>query len=315
VSVPRYIRGIPVDTVNNLARAMEWTKAGFAVYNPTPDTITLCVPALPTALSKIGMPKTAKKQSDGGWAVAVAARSEEAGVLSPVYCGYTKEGGSGVSYYPVSPSFTDAYVGVVDEGAKRVWGHAVTHTMTGGGCAYLLAFCNGSTSPKRISYHLENLGKLPSSMAAGIYNAEAGKYEDMSEGDAAISVGAGSKEYRWLLVGSAEYLAKAGVIAPWAKLAFVGTYPNPFNRYVHIRYSLPYDGVNGVKFGVYDMRGKRVWQREIRDIRRYGMCETVWDGRQADGRSIASGVYIIRMTAMNNQNRSAVFEQKMTFIP
>jgi hypothetical protein len=315
VSMPRYIRGIPVDTLNNLGSALEWTKAGFAVYNPTPDTIMLCVPAIPTALSKIGMAKSAKKQSVGGWAVAVAARTEESGVLSPVYCGYTKEGGRGVSYYPVSPSFTDAYVGVMDAGTKRVWGHAVTHAMKDGGCAYLLAFCNGSTSPTRISYHLENVGKLPGSMGSGIYNAEAGKYEDMSGGWAVLSVGAKSKEYRWLLVGSAEYLAKAGVLAPWAKLAFAGTYPNPFNRYVHIRYSLPYDGVNGVKFAVYDMRGKRVWQREIRDIRRYGMCETVWDGRQADGRSIASGVYIIRMTAMDNQNRSSVFEQKMTFMP
>jgi PKD repeat protein len=315
VSMPRYIRGIPVDTLNNLGSALEWTKSGFAVYNPTPDTIMLCVPAIPTALSKIGMAKSAKKQSVGGWAVAVAARTEESGVLSPVYCGYTKEGGRGVSYYPVSPSFTEAYVGVMDAGTKRVWGHAVTHAMKDGGCAYLLAFCNGSTSPTRISYHLENVGKLPGSMGSGIYNAEAGKYEDMSGGWAVLSVGAKSKEYRWLLVGSAEYLAKAGVLAPWAKLAFAGTYPNPFNRYVHIRYSLPYDGVNGVKFAVYDMRGKRVWQREIRDIRRYGMCETVWDGRQADGRSIASGVYIIRMTAMDNQNRSSVFEQKMTFMP
>jgi hypothetical protein len=308
------MRGI--DSVSNLSSVLAWSGAGFTVYNPTADTMTLCVPPTPTALSKIGLvKKLAKKTKTEGWAVIVSARSSDGSRMSPVYCGYNKEGG-GVSYYPVAPSFADAYVGVADAGTKQVWGHAMLHAMNNGGCAYLLAFCNTSSKTSRtISYRVENADKLPKGMAAGIYNAEAGKYEDLSSGTAQIGVGPESKGYRWLLVGSAEYLSKAGIIAPWAQLAFVGTYPNPFGRYVHIRYSLPYDGVNGVKFGVYDMRGKQLWQREIRDIRRYGQCETVWDGRRADGRQIASGVYVIRMTAMSNRNRTAVFEQKMTFMP
>jgi len=64
--------------------------------------------------------------------------------------------------------------------------------------------------------------------------------------------------------------------------------PNPFNPLVTLRYAIPRDG--NVCLRVMDVRGRTVRQLENRYLTA-GRYETMWDGRNTAGRSVASGVY------------------------
>jgi hypothetical protein len=69
-------------------------------------------------------------------------------------------------------------------------------------------------------------------------------------------------------------------------------YPNPFNPTTTISYSLARDG--HVKLHVYDATGRLV--RTLVDSRMpVGDYDVTWDGRDAAGRALSSGVYLCRM--------------------
>jgi hypothetical protein len=309
----RYSNIINDPKLNNSAQTCS-ADSWYSLNNTTAgDTIRLQIPPIPQAMSGILFKKAA---TSDGWAVKLVPSLNDGSSLTPVYCGYTKTSSGGVSYYPVAPSFGNAFAGIFERGSGTVHGHAVAHSLDNGGAAFLLAFCNDGQEPAIMLYHLENLSMLPRGMAAAIYDDVAGRYEDLSKGDLSVSVGADAKAFRWLFVGTQGYLAKATSIARPATLKLFGTYPNPFSSMVRIRYSLPYDGVEKVRFAIYDMRGRSVWYKEINAVSKYGASELVWNGRAANGQPVASGVYILRMTALNKGKKPAgVFEKKMTFMP
>jgi len=74
----------------------------------------------------------------------------------------------------------------------------------------------------------------------------------------------------------------------------LGLYPNPFNRFVVVRYCVP-ERV-GVRFEIYDVGGRLV---RVLDDREVGPGEYVvkWDGRDGRGVDVGSGVYFCVMRA------------------
>jgi hypothetical protein len=70
--------------------------------------------------------------------------------------------------------------------------------------------------------------------------------------------------------------------------------PNPFNPTTTIRYALP-DAAH-VRLNVYDITGRRVRTFVDADVSA-GWHSVEWDGRDALGRPVASGVYISRVEA------------------
>jgi hypothetical protein len=190
--------------------------------------------------------------------------------------------------------------------------------MPSGGCAYSLAFVNEGTTDRRISYHLENLSPLPQGLTMAVWNGDKGAFEDLaaSKGDTVVAIGAGATQYRTLLVGNSGYLAKARQQARPSLLALVGTYPNPFRAAVRIRYSIPYDGVKSVKFVIYSLSGRVLWRSEVKDVTHAGGRDLAWNGIGANGKPVAAGVYVLRMTALNSGTKLVgVFERKMTLLP
>jgi flagellar hook assembly protein FlgD len=70
--------------------------------------------------------------------------------------------------------------------------------------------------------------------------------------------------------------------------------PNPFNPSTTLRFGLPEAGQ--VRLAVYDVTGALV--RTLVDGHvDAGMREVAWDGTDAAGREVASGVYVYRLTA------------------
>jgi hypothetical protein len=319
-----FIKAISDTSLNNEAAALvSEDLSGFTVFNAYDDTVLLRIPPLPQAMSTAGLSKRslkrAKTVASDAWAIRIASRLSDSTVLSPVYCGYSKNASGGTSYYPAAPSFAMARVGVFDAGLKKTLGHAVAHATVSGGCAFLLSFSNESDRPEKVSYRLENLSALPPGSSAAVFNSATQQFEDAAggtSGGATVTLDAHSTGFRWLLVGTQDYLAKAARIARPAMLALIGTYPNPFRTMVRIRYNLPYEGVDKVKFMIFDVRGRSVWHSEVACGSKYGPSEMTWNTKSGDGRPVAAGVYILKMTAMSGTKKVVgAFERKMTFVP
>jgi len=77
-------------------------------------------------------------------------------------------------------------------------------------------------------------------------------------------------------------------------------HPNPFGSSTTFSYSLPKTAK--VELNVYDLRGRRVrtLRNETQDPGRYVVQ---WDGRDFNGKNLASGVYLLRLRA-NEQIRT-----------
>ena len=74
-------------------------------------------------------------------------------------------------------------------------------------------------------------------------------------------------------------------------------YPNPFNPSTTIKYGVP--SPVRVNLKVYSLLGKEVVTLVNDEQRESGFHATIWDGRNAAGHVVASGVYFVRMRAGN----------------
>jgi hypothetical protein len=70
--------------------------------------------------------------------------------------------------------------------------------------------------------------------------------------------------------------------------------PNPFNPQTEIRFELPQRGP--VRLTLHDLRG-RTLATLLSEEMDAGVHRVVWDGRDARGQRVASGVYVYRLVA------------------
>jgi WD40 repeat protein len=85
-------------------------------------------------------------------------------------------------------------------------------------------------------------------------------------------------------------------------------YPNPFNPETTISYVLP--EVTDIHVTLYDLAGRTI-RTLIRGPQRPGHHEVVWDGCDAEGRDMASGIYFYRLEAID---REAVQTRRMVLV-
>jgi len=81
-----------------------------------------------------------------------------------------------------------------------------------------------------------------------------------------------------------------------AEFAITGSYPNPFNPSTMIEFSVPETGMGSL--AIYNSTGQKIREIVSAEITA-GKHATVWDGRDADGNAVSSGVYIARLKAGN----------------
>jgi hypothetical protein len=72
----------------------------------------------------------------------------------------------------------------------------------------------------------------------------------------------------------------------------IGNYPNPFNPFTTIRFSLPAEG--RVELDVYSMNGQKIRALGGKTMPA-GTHSILWDGRDSRGNPVSSGVYISRL--------------------
>ncbi len=80
--------------------------------------------------------------------------------------------------------------------------------------------------------------------------------------------------------------------------------PNPFNPRTALRYSLPESG--HVRLDVYDAHG--AWRTSLVDREQLaGEHVAIWNGRDAHGRGLASGIYVVKLVSQGaTRSRSVV---------
>ncbi len=289
--------------------------AGYTVYNPTKDTVSLTIPPLPVAMSQ--QTRLQKRTNDqSGWSVAVVANRADGSEINRVYCGYSQAKNPTITYYPLAPGFGDENIGILSQESDRLFGNAIAHTAINGGHSYQLVFGNGSNEAKTIRYHLEYSAGMDKGFIAGTYNTSTETYDTALQGEAAIKIAPNAKEYRWLFVGDASYLSKAKILAAKSEFSLVGTYPNPFKSVLRIKYNMPRFGVTAVKFTACDLRGRIVWNHRVSLHSFAGQSEIVWNPNSKSNAKLGAGIYVLRMTGLDEHNNQiATFDKKVTYMP
>jgi len=96
-----------------------------------------------------------------------------------------------------------------------------------------------------------------------------------------------------------------------AVFALSQNYPNPFNPLTIVNYQLPSD--NHVTLTVYNILGQEV-VRLVDGLQQAGYHSAVWDGRNATGVLVSSGVYIYRIEAMPALGGKSEFVQQKKMV-
>ena len=83
-----------------------------------------------------------------------------------------------------------------------------------------------------------------------------------------------------------------------SKLSLGRTFPNPVRNVTSAFVTVPTGERHTVKVSIYDVRGKLV-RTLVNDELAAGPHSVVWNGRDDDGRNLASGIYFAKLTAGN----------------
>ena len=83
------------------------------------------------------------------------------------------------------------------------------------------------------------------------------------------------------------------------KYELLGNYPNPFNPTTTISYALKYQ--SSVEVVIYDIIGRVVKSVNI-SSQSAGYQSVVWDGKNEIGNSVASGIYLYRISIKSLEN-------------
>ena len=78
------------------------------------------------------------------------------------------------------------------------------------------------------------------------------------------------------------------------RYALMQNYPNPFNPQTHITYHVP--GSEAVRLQLYSLTGQSI-RTLVDGVVSGGAHTVVWDGRDASGEPVGSGVYLVRLEA------------------
>lgn len=97
-----------------------------------------------------------------------------------------------------------------------------------------------------------------------------------------------------LIVGTENFVSKelATIEIP-TDYELSQNFPNPFNPTTTIRFGLPQQ--DRVTLTIYNVLGQRIVTLMNKSLRNTGFHTVIWDGKDSDGISVASGMYIYRI--------------------
>jgi hypothetical protein len=93
---------------------------------------------------------------------------------------------------------------------------------------------------------------------------------------------------------------------PFYNLELLPNYPNPFNPETQIVYQIP--EAKDVQLVIYNILGQSIGVL-VQDFKAAGKYQVTWDGKDAYGRLVSSGVYLYRLV-----NEKSVLARRMLLV-
>ncbi|MBN1578953.1 MAG: autotransporter-associated beta strand repeat-containing protein [Chitinispirillaceae bacterium] len=302
---PLYVPGMP-DCLDRSKTIEYMQRGGYSFHNRSPVTVRLRIPPIPEAMVKrlAGI----ARGSASSWSAKFIAQSDNGIRFPAVYFGYAP--GMRKSAYPPAPSFASLRMSLFDRTTALRYGHHIDEDADKGLVSELI-ISNNTDSTRTIRYHLERTGAFPEHYSACCFDAAA-KTPD-TNGTAAVAPK--STASRWIVVGDAAF--RQNFIAAVMPLRFLllAPRPNPARSVVAIRYTVPFGAQERIRIAVYTILGKRVWGKRIDGLPAGGAHVAVWNGRDAHGSPVGSGLYIVRLKVVDSRGRIVEqFDQRVTWM-
>ena len=141
---------------------------------------------------------------------------------------------------------------------------------------------------------LEGLDAIPANLDVVLIDRARGRHQDLREEISYTFTPATDVSKFSVAVGSADDIRRAVDEAMPREFALGENFPNPFNPTTTIPVSVPQTG--DISIRIYNIVGEEV------DVLHQGPLEAgrywmTWDARNARGRAVATGVYLVRMTS------------------
>jgi hypothetical protein len=321
ISEPIYVVGIPGLSYDDPDYFEDITlhsspDTAYTVYNALDTTVMLRIPPSHAASAPRYDAPGKRVTSEGGkdWHVVVRPWYGDSTAMAPVYCVYNPEL-SKPRYCAMPPGFGKVTSGVVRNGGRRIYGHAIQAGADKGGCTYEVVFENRSDRTTAIGYAIEGQQHLPEGYYVSVIDPIV--QDDAASMQSSLTLGENTRGYRWVVVGDAAYHRMVRTKAAGMQLALHRCYPNPVRTSMRIRFSLPYAGIEKVDFQLFDVLGRCVWHRRLDAASMQpGMHSIAWTGKSTTGTPLSAGMYVLRMSARGHAVTGRLhFERKIIYAP
>jgi|GEM_PF-2015357 len=280
---------------------------GYSLYNPRGESVILKIP--PVVADTTAASAAAKKAHDPSWSASFVATTSRMGACPRLYCGYVP-GLVGHSF-PVAPSFSRVRITVYDRATGRKCGHYLADDASVGVSKELLC-TNSSDSVEHLEYRLENDGAFPESFKARIYDPVRGEFFSSS----AISIKPRSVASLWLIAGDQAWHDRFAASAASLRYGLGRVYPNPARSRVNIRYSVPLGAQERLTITIFDILGRRIWEKRIHALLTPGEHTAVWNGRDLHHNVVGAGRYPVVLSVADESGRVVRrFQEWVTYLP
>jgi len=259
----------------------------YTAFNNANVPVSLLIPALSTEASAFvnSQRSLSKKGNYSHWSLSIKSWGSDNINNASVYLGKNSALSKEITS-PLSPSFSSQNISVFDRDRKKTWGVVVSPNSSESGNYFEVLFENNASYTATVRAVIGEMFNIEKSHYVQWYDTENDIWINAND---TMEVLLTSKQrlVKIIAIGNEQYFRDLGSIVRKNVLALRAVYPNPFSRTFLIRYSLPYE-TRKVKFMLYDLLGKVVWQREISDIHP-GPSMTRMD------KMLATGLYVLQM--------------------
>ncbi len=283
-------------------------QGGYSLYNPYAKAITLRIPPTLPAQSK-ALNKKAAAAEGPEWGTKLICTTAGGTALPPLYCGYAP--GLVKSVFPVTPTFLQQQLYLIDRSSGIKYGHSIGEDAAGG-VTREVRIANASDSAVTIFFKLATTGAFPETYTTTLFDGTTGRYAETGS----MEVPAHSALSRWILVGDKGFIERFQATANTFTYAFSRIYPNPARSIVNFRFSVGFGSQEQVHLVVYDLHGRKVWEKRGSALLAAGEHTIAWNGRDRRGGTVGAGRYPVRLSFVDAGGKTVRrFDKILTYLP
>jgi hypothetical protein len=199
---------------------------------------------------------------------------------------------------------------VFNRSIGKKYGHHIGENAKNGFIHELL-LSNASDNGESVKYRLEKVGAFPDNFIVSIFNPLTKKLDV----NRSMLIKSQSTASRWLIAGDVAFHEQFLNSVTPLNYSLHKLYPNPSRSIINIRYSVPLGANEQIRIAIYNVIGKKVWEKRVDGFLREGIHQIVWDGRNSGRQAFGSGIFIVQLLVVDAQGRVVKnFRERLTFL-